>query len=89
LRVFGEVPDTDYCLSAPAVRRVRHTLLGVRFGLARGPWSVELWGSNLTDANYIRAVASRPRSYFPLTVQPQDLIYGDGRRVGLDVRWRF
>ncbi len=66
-----------------------HTLLAARFGLARGPWSVELWGTNLTDANYIRAVASRPRDYFPLTVQPQDLIYGDGRRVGVDARWRF
>jgi iron complex outermembrane recepter protein len=66
-----------------------HTLLAARFGLARGPWSTELWGSNLTDANYIRAVASRPRSYFPVTVQPQDLIYGDGRRVGLDAYWRF
>ena len=65
------------------------TLLAARFGLAWGPRSVELWGSNLTDANYIRAVASRPRIYFPTTVQPQDLIYGDGRRFGIDARWRF
>jgi iron complex outermembrane receptor protein len=66
-----------------------HTLLDARFGLARGPWSVELWGSNLTDENYIRAVASRPRFYFPAQVQPQDLIYGDGRRFGLDLRLSF
>ena len=66
-----------------------HTLLDARFGLARGPWSLELWGSNLTDENYIRAVASRPRFYFPTTVQPQDLIYGDGRRFGLDLRLTF
>jgi iron complex outermembrane recepter protein len=66
-----------------------HTLLDARFGLARGRWSVELWGSNLADVNYIRAVASRPRLYFPVVVQPQDLIYGDGRRFGLDLRFRF
>lgn len=65
------------------------TLLAARLGLARAVWSVELWGTNLTDANYIRAVASRPRIYFPTTVQPQDLIYGDGRRFGVDARWRF
>jgi iron complex outermembrane recepter protein len=66
-----------------------HTLLDARLGLARGAWSVELWGSNLTDVNYIRAVASRPRLYFPTMVQPQDLIYGDGRRFGLDLRLTF
>jgi iron complex outermembrane recepter protein len=65
------------------------TLLDARFGLAEGRWSVELWGSNLTDVNYIRAVASRPRFYFPTMVQPQDLIYGDGRRFGLDLRLSF
>jgi iron complex outermembrane recepter protein len=65
------------------------TLLDARFGLAHGRWSVELWGSNLTDVNYIRAVASRPRFYFPTMVQPQDLIYGDGRRFGLDLRLSF
>ena len=66
-----------------------HTLLDARFGLAQGRWSVELWGSNLTDENYISAVASRPRRYFPTMVQPQDLIYGDGRRFGLDLRLSF
>jgi iron complex outermembrane recepter protein len=65
------------------------TLLDARLGLARTPWSIELWGSNLTDVNYIRAVASRPRIYFPSQVQPQDLIYGDGRRFGLDLHFSF
>jgi iron complex outermembrane receptor protein len=66
-----------------------HTLLDARLAVARGAWAVELWGSNLADENYIRAVASRPRAYFPTTVQPQDLIYGDGRRFGLDLRLSF
>jgi outer membrane receptor protein involved in Fe transport len=58
-------------------------------GLARGAWSVDLWGSNLTDASYIRAVASRPAVYFPTTQRPQDLLYGDGRRFGLGLNLRF
>jgi hypothetical protein len=66
-----------------------HTLLDARVGIARGSWSAELWGSSLADVNYIRAVASRPRFYFPTMVQPQDLIYGDGRRFGLDLRRSF
>ena len=65
------------------------TLLDARMGLARGAWSVDLWGSNLTDASYIRAVASRPAVYFPTTQRPQDLLYGDGRRFGLGLNLRF
>jgi iron complex outermembrane receptor protein len=65
------------------------TLLDARLGISRGPWSLEAWGSNLTDANYISAVASRGRVYFPVVVQPQDLIYGVGRRFGVDVRCHF
>jgi iron complex outermembrane receptor protein len=65
------------------------TLVDARIGLARGAWSLELWGSNLTDVSYIRAVASRPALYFPTTQRPQDLIFGDARRFGLDGNWRF
>jgi outer membrane receptor protein involved in Fe transport len=57
--------------------------------MGRGLWTAQLWGTNLTDANYIRAVASRSRAYFPTLVQPQDLIYGDGRRFGVDLRRHF
>jgi iron complex outermembrane recepter protein len=65
------------------------TLLNCRVGMGRGLWTAQLWGTNLTDANYIRAVASRSRAYFPTLVQPQDLIYGDGRRFGVDLRRHF
>jgi hypothetical protein len=64
------------------------TLLDGRLGIARAGLLVELWGSNLTDANYIRAVASRPAVFFPTSPRPQDLIYGEGRRFGLTVSFR-
>jgi iron complex outermembrane receptor protein len=65
------------------------TLVNARIGVLRGDWSLELWGSNLTDTNYIRAVASRPGVYFPTTQRPQDLIFGDGRRFGLGLIAKF
>ena len=65
------------------------TLVNARIGVLRGDWSLELWGSNLTDVNYIRAVASRPTIYFPTSRRPQDLIFGDGRRVGVGLKVEF
>jgi len=65
------------------------TLVNTRIGVSRADWALELWGSNLTNANYIRAVASRPGIYFPTTQRPQDLIYGDGRRFGLELSVKF
>jgi iron complex outermembrane recepter protein len=65
------------------------TLVNARIGLSRGDWSLELWGSNLTNVNYIRAVASRSAVYFPTTRRPQDLIFGDGRRFGLGLNVKF
>jgi len=65
------------------------TLVNARIGASRADWSLELWGSNLTDVNYIRAVASRPAIYFLTTQRPQDLIFGDGRRFGLGLNVKF
>jgi iron complex outermembrane recepter protein len=65
------------------------TLISVRAGVSRGMWSVDIWGSNLTNDSYIRAVASRTAIYFRTTRRPQDLIYGDGRRFGLGLSCRF
>jgi outer membrane receptor protein involved in Fe transport len=63
------------------------TLLGMRFGYERGPWSLQLWGSNLTNARYIRSVAARGATYYPTSPRPLDLIAGDGRRVGMNLRY--
>jgi iron complex outermembrane receptor protein len=58
-------------------------LLNARLSYDFGKWSVMLWGRNLNNAQYIRALASRGQIYFPTTPRPLDMIYADGRRVGL------
>ena len=63
------------------------TLLSARAALVNGPWTVELWGTNLTNEQYIRAVSSRGAAFYPVTPRPLDLLYGDGRRIGLTLRY--
>lgn len=59
------------------------TLLSARAAVLRGPWTIELWGTNLTDEHYIRAVSSRGAAFYPVAPRPLDLVYGEGRRIGL------
>ena len=63
------------------------TLLSARVALVRSSWTLELWGTNLTDERYIRAVSTRGAAYYPVAPRPLDLVYGEGRRVGVTVRW--
>ncbi len=63
------------------------TLLSARAALVHGPWTVEVWGTNLTDENYIRAVSTRGPAFYPVAPRPLDLVYGEGRRIGLTVRY--
>ena len=63
------------------------TLLSARAAVVRGPWAVELWGTNLTDDDYIRAVSTRGAAFYPVSPRPLDLVYGEGRRVGLTLRY--
>ena len=63
------------------------TLLSARAALVRGPWTVELWGTNLTDEEYIRAVSTRGAAFYPVAPRPLDLVYGEGRRIGLTLRY--
>jgi iron complex outermembrane recepter protein len=65
------------------------TLLNAGLGISRDRWSVNLWGSNLTDVTYIRTVASRGPMFFPVSPRPHDLIYGDRRRVAIGAAWSF
>jgi iron complex outermembrane receptor protein len=62
-------------------------LLSARAALVRGPWTLELWGTNLTDDEYIRAVSTRGAVFYPVSPRPLDLVYGEGRRIGLTVRY--
>jgi iron complex outermembrane receptor protein len=65
----------------------QRALLDARLGLSRERWSVELWGTNLTDSNYVRASFSRLPAFYPTQPRPLDLIFADGRRYGLTIRW--
>ena len=63
------------------------TLASARISWARGPWVLEAWGSNLTDELYVRGVGSRGAPFYPVSPRPLDLVYGDGRRLGLTLRY--
>jgi hypothetical protein len=38
---------------------------------------------------YIRAVASRPPAFFPTEPRPQDLVFGDRRRLGIGLHCSY
>lgn len=63
------------------------TLLSARVALMRDRWTLELWGTNLTDERYIRAVSARGAAFYPIAPRPLDLVFGEGRRIGVTVRW--
>lgn len=63
------------------------TLLSARIALLRGPWTLELWGTNLTDERYLRAVSSRGAAFYPVAPRPLDLVLGDRRRIGITVHF--
>lgn len=65
----------------------RRRLLDAKLVLDRGPWQLALWGTNLTDARYIRAAGSRGAAFYPQLPRPIDLLNGEGRRLGLSVRY--
>jgi iron complex outermembrane receptor protein len=70
---------------------------GIKFGSRKlvdaqlsygfGNWSVAVWGRNLTNQHYVRALASRGQVYFPTSPRPLDMIYGDSRRFGLSISY--
>jgi iron complex outermembrane recepter protein len=61
------------------------SLLGANLSWSRAQWTVTAWGTNLTDDRYIRAASSRGGMFYPSLPRPLDLLYGEGRRVGLTV----
>jgi len=63
------------------------TLLDARLSYDFGPGSVELWGTNLGNARYIRVVAGRPPAFYLGIPRPIDAILGEGRRIGLTLRF--
>ena len=65
----------------------KRTLLGARIGFPLGPLFVDFWGTNLTNDKYVRASAPRAPIFYPTQPRPLDLILGEGRRVGMTLRY--
>lgn len=63
------------------------TLLGARLAIPFGKWSLELWGTNLTNETYVRGEAGRPPFFYPNQPRPIDMILGDRRRTGLTLKF--
>ncbi len=85
LRVDANGQDDVFDRAIDGARFGSRVLLDARISYAFGNWSVSLWGRNLGNESYIRAVASRGQAYFPTTPRPLDMIYGEHRRFGLTV----
>ena len=66
----------------------KRTLLNVRLAWQRRAWTLAFWGTNLFDRTYIRSSFSRQPQFFPTQPRPLDMIYGEGRRLGLSLEWR-
>jgi outer membrane receptor protein involved in Fe transport len=79
--------DDVYDRAINGARFGERSLLSARLTWARGPWMLQLWGTNLTDELYVRSVSSRGAAFYPVSPRPLDLVYGDGRRIGLTVRY--
>jgi len=65
----------------------QRTLVDARLSYDLGAWELALWGRNLGDEHYVRALSSRGQIYFPTSPRPLDAIYGDGRRIGLSATY--
>ena len=80
--------DAFYFDTSHDQRSDPYTLLNLKAGYSRGPWSVEAWVRNVMDENYaVRGF------YFGL--EPPDYadkLYvqrGDGRLAGITLQWRW
>jgi len=83
LRLDANGQDDVYERSIDGARFGARTLVDARLEYTFGAWSVQLWGRNLANVDYVRAAGSRGQFFFPTTPRPLDMIYDDGRRVGI------
>ena len=63
------------------------TLLGARMSFTFGTCSIELWGTNLGDARYVSFTSPRGPAFYNGIPRPTDLFLGEGRRMGLTLRF--
>lgn len=87
IRVDVNHQDDVYERQINGARFGARTLLDARTGVSIGSWSLELWATNLTDADYVRASFSRPPVFYPTQPRPLDFIQAEGRRFGVTLRW--
>jgi iron complex outermembrane recepter protein len=87
LRLDLNHQDDVYERQIDGARFGGRTLLDARAGVGFGAWSLEAWGTNLAGENYVEASFSRLPVFYPTQPRPLDLLYADGRRYGLTVRW--
>ncbi len=87
LRIGASYQDDVFDRAVNGAAYGRRTLLDARLVLPLGLATIELWGTNLTDARYFRSAAGRQPQFYTGQPRPLDLILGDGRRVGLTLRF--
>lgn len=63
-----------------------HTVVNARLGLAGERWDLALWGKNLGDEEYITGITNQPKFH---TGNVVETTFGDRRRYGLTLTWRF
>jgi iron complex outermembrane receptor protein len=63
------------------------TVVDARLSFPLGPCSIDLWGTNLGGARYVSFAAPRAPVFYSGIPRPIDLILGEGRRIGLTLRF--
>lgn len=87
LRIGANYQDNVFDRSVNGASYGKRTLLDARLTLPLGRFGIELWGTNLTDARYFRAAAGRQPQFYTGQPRPLDLILGEGRRLGVTLRF--
>jgi outer membrane receptor protein involved in Fe transport len=85
-----EGKDAFYASANHEERLDAYTLLNLRLAWSRGPWTVALWGRNLTDETVetrgFGGFGNDPRKFYAVEPYTQ---FGEPRVYGVSVRWQF
>lgn len=87
VRLEANGQDDVFDRSINGARFGGRVLFDARVSYAVGAWQIAVWGRNLGDENYVRALSSRGQVYFPTSPRPLDALYGEGRRFGLSASY--
>jgi iron complex outermembrane receptor protein len=87
LRLDASGQDDVFDRAINGARFGQRTLIDARISYDFGAWQLALWGRNLGDENYVRALASRGQVYFPTSPRPLDALFAEGYTVGLSVSY--